>query len=104
MHSLAFGTPVITHGDLEDQMPESEAVVEGRTGSFFTKGDAASLAAAIERWTHPSGVADVSKDCIQMVETYYNPKVQAALINAAVSGFPADDLFVCSLTKSIAGA
>ena len=44
IHALAYGTPVITHDDLDRQMPEVEVISEGLTGAFFKHGDVADLA------------------------------------------------------------
>lgn len=35
MHSMVFGTPVITHNDFKWQMPEFEAIEPGKTGDFL---------------------------------------------------------------------
>jgi len=90
MHSLAFGVPVLTHGDADDQMPEFEAVVPGITGDLFRPGDVSGMADAIARWTtsrFPS--AEVSAACIRVIERFYNPQRQVELIAAALDGAPA---------------
>jgi len=84
IHAMAYGKPVITHGNFGFQMPEYEAVVPGVTGDFFTNGDSDSLAEAIWRWTRDDKYARASEACIAMVETRYRPSVQVSLINAAV--------------------
>jgi glycosyltransferase involved in cell wall biosynthesis len=90
MHSLAFGVPVLTHGDPDRQMPEAEAVVPGVTGDHFRNGDVADLAAAIERWTRTTFPAPaVSAACIRVIERFYNPDSQLALIVEALDGLPA---------------
>lgn len=43
MHVMAFGTPAATHNSLEWQMPEFEAIHEGKTGTFFKRNDAESI-------------------------------------------------------------
>ena len=50
IHSLSYGTPVITHNNFDNQMPEYAAVEEGITGSFYQEDDIEALAAAIKRW------------------------------------------------------
>ncbi len=37
MHSLVYGTPVITHNNFSNQSPEFEAIIDGKTGSFSKK-------------------------------------------------------------------
>jgi glycosyltransferase involved in cell wall biosynthesis len=90
MHSLAYGVPVVTHDDPDEQMPEWEAIVPGVTGTLFRKGSLESLADAIERWTR-SPVRDPStrEACIAAVRRHYHPEVQRRLIDQAVAGLPA---------------
>ena len=94
MHSLAFGTPVITHDDWEDQMPEWEAIIPGRTGGFFRSNDTQDLARAIDEWTANEFPDQRTRDaCHQVLDRFYNPHFQRVAIDRAVSGLPADDLF-----------
>ncbi len=94
MHAMAYGVPVVTHGDADDQMPEWEAVVPGSTGSLFGKGDVASLAAAIDPWLRGEFPSDATRDaCHAMVARFWNPSYQRRAIERAVLGRPADDLF-----------
>ncbi len=52
IHSLSYGTPVVTNDDFENQMPEFEAIQEGVTGSFFKNTDVQDLANKITFWIH----------------------------------------------------
>ena len=52
IHSLSYGTPVVTNDNFDAQMPEYEAIQPGLTGSFFCENDVNSLAHAIEDWIH----------------------------------------------------
>lgn len=93
-HSLTYGVPVVSHSDGNDQFPEWEAIIPGKTGSHFVKNDIASLADAITPWlsvqdlTHPSRAA-----CYAIIERFWNPSYQLRAIERAVCGEPADDLF-----------
>ncbi|MDY7108280.1 MAG: glycosyltransferase [Planctomycetota bacterium] len=94
MHSLVFGTPVITHGDVYQQMPEWEAVIPGRSGDLFRRDDVADLAEVIRRWTasrHPD--ESVRSACQAVIDRFYNPHFQRRAIERALDGRPADDLF-----------
>jgi len=51
IHVLSYGTPVITNDNFNTQMPEFEAVVEGKTGSFFRENNVEDLADKIAYWT-----------------------------------------------------
>lgn len=50
IHSLSYGTPVVTNDNFDTQMPEFEAIQSGLTASFFHENDVNSLANAIEDW------------------------------------------------------
>lgn len=43
LHSLAYGLPVITHGNADRQMPEFEAMEDGKNGLCFKEGDVEDL-------------------------------------------------------------
>ena len=85
MHSLMYGTPAITHNDLDEQMPEVEAIEDGRTGLLFRRNDATALADAIQAWLGSGRVrSDVRDECRKVIHEKWNPQNQARLIEAAV--------------------
>lgn len=82
IHSLTYGTPVITHDDLDRQKPEFEAVREGVSGAYYRRGDATSLADTVLEWLESADRSDeVRKQCMQVVDERYNPKAQVEIIN-----------------------
>jgi glycosyltransferase involved in cell wall biosynthesis len=92
MHSLAYGTPIITHGCPENQSPEFEAVVEGKSGSFFQENDTEDMARVIEAWLDRGKSRDeIRRSCYEIIEKYYNPNAQTEIINAAVAGIRSAD-------------
>lgn len=88
MHALAYGAPVVTHGDLERQMPEVEAIEEGVTGSFFDFGDVAQLAAIMESYAEGTALtvtrAESAARAIAMIEQRFTPEAQVRRITAAI--------------------
>lgn len=50
IHALSYGTPVISNDDFEMQMPEFEAIKDGKTGSFYKTDNIQDLADKIEQW------------------------------------------------------
>jgi glycosyltransferase involved in cell wall biosynthesis len=78
MHSLVFGTPVITHSNFEAQMPEFEAVEDGVTGSFFEKDNIHDLTKKIKFWLTMKDeiFLEKRKMCTKIIDEKYNPKVQ----------------------------
>jgi glycosyltransferase involved in cell wall biosynthesis len=85
MHSLMYGTPAITHGDFDAQMPEVEAIEPGRTGAFFRCDDAADLAATIAHWLETAPArAQVRAVAREAIRRKWTPHAQAAIIEQAV--------------------
>lgn len=50
IHSLTYGTPVITNDNFKIQMPEYEAIIPGVTGDFFKENDVDDLSTVILNW------------------------------------------------------
>ncbi len=84
IHSLMYGTPVVTHGDMDRQMPEAEAIIAGVTGGFFEHGDAEALADALQHWRGADGPA-LHARCRDVIASRYNPQTQAEIIDSVVS-------------------
>ncbi len=94
MHALAYGTPVVTHADPDDQMPEYQAIRPGINGALFERDNVESLASAIENWTGCEHLSEQRRrDCYGVIERFYNPAFQRQVIERAVDGKVADDLF-----------
>ncbi|UCS95685.1 glycosyltransferase family 4 protein [Echinicola marina] len=91
MHSLVYGTPVLTHSDFKTQMPEFEAIIKGETGDFFEKNNIVDLASKILSWTKNNHNKSIVMDnCFRVIDSYYNPnyqvkKIKSILLNEAVS-------------------
>jgi len=93
LHSLAFGTPVVSHSDPERQMPEHEAIIPGRTGSLFERGSAESLADALEPWLRRPLPSDETREaCRAPVRRLWSPGYQVEALVRAVEGRPADEV------------
>lgn len=85
MHALAFGTPVVTHGNLDTQMPEVEAVVPGQSGAYFAYGDVDGLGAATTEILGWSGSLEQRREaCRKIILEKYTPNVQRQLIDEAI--------------------
>jgi glycosyltransferase involved in cell wall biosynthesis len=78
VHAMAFGIPVVTDRDLDRQMPESEAVVEGSTGFRFDAGDPKDLASVI-RQALPVP-QEMRIRCAETVRNDFSPQAQAERI------------------------
>lgn len=87
MHSLMYGTPVITHGDFEKQMPEVESIIPGFTGEFFNEGSATALSETLidfkNRYTDRTATRS---HCFRMIDDFYNPGKQVKALKNAIYG------------------
>lgn len=81
IHSMAYGTPVISHCKFEWQMPEFEAIVPDVTGCFFEKDNVRDLKRSISNWIdkHPDREA-VRKACICEIELNWTPEFQIKVL------------------------
>lgn len=87
MHAMGVGVPVVSHGDLDVQKPECEAIVAGRTGATFTRGDANDLAKTLGvLFSDQSKLAAMRENCFTMMDTFFNPDYQSEVICNAVDG------------------
>lgn len=85
MHSLVYGTPVVTHDDPDFQKPEYEAINPGYNGAFFIKDDIEDLASTIEQWlAEKKDGKIIASQCYEVIDQYYNPHYQVKVVEAAV--------------------
>lgn len=86
IHSMSFGTPVLSHSNFKNQMPEFEAIIPGKTGDFFQEGDSQSIANCILKWfsSHPDRER-VRKDCFAEIEKSWTPKYQLDQIQSVIN-------------------
>lgn len=100
MHSLMYGTPVITHSSLSRQMPEVEAVIDGVTGGFFEKGSSESLANVLSKFESHLGKRNiVRQNCYRVIDYFYNPMFQFKVLADAINGAPASDYCITDAFK-----
>lgn len=85
MHSLAYGTPVVTHNNFDFQMPEVESITEGVSGELFEMGSVASLQNALENVLADIRSLNVRrKACRNELLGRYTPEAQVRFIDLAV--------------------
>lgn len=82
IHSLMYGTPVLTHNDFKWQMPEFEVIKEWETGCFFERDNVSDLAKKITEWFNINGHyrEKVRKACYEVIDTEWNPHYQMGVI------------------------
>ena len=88
MHSMVFGTPVITHNNFPYQMPEFEAIHEGVTGSFYEYGKVESLADCIMKWfkDHQGQREKVRQSCYHEIDSQWTPQFQINVLKKVLLG------------------
>lgn len=92
VHSMSYGTPVVSHRNLDDQRPEAEAIIPGITGDLFEHGDEHDLADKLSRFlSRDDQRALWARSCIDLIDRYYNPVSMRRTFDRAVSGAPATE-------------
>ena len=86
IHTMMYGTPVITHNNFKYQMPEFEAVISGKTGDFFKYNDKYSLAETISSWfsEHRDKREFVRAACYKEIDEQWNTAFQIDIIKSAL--------------------
>lgn len=86
IHVLTFGCPAITNDDFNHQMPEFEAIKEGKSGAFFRVGNSESLADTISKWLteHVNDREDVRKACYAEIDNKWNPHNQIRILKEII--------------------
>ncbi len=81
MHSLVFGTPVITHSHFPLQMPEFESISEGKTGTFFEYENVDSLTQKINEWfSTPRNREEIREMCMKEIDENWTPYYQIEVL------------------------
>lgn len=85
MHSLAYGTPVITHSNFKKQVPEFEAITAGVSGDFFEENSIDDLIKKIDNWTTKRCFrSHLKEDCRKIIIEKYNPNYQISLLKRII--------------------
>jgi len=85
MHSLIYGTPVVTHNDYTRQMPEFEAIEEHKSGAFFDYGNLSSLVCKLEQcWEDIEAKRITAETCRSIIHTYYTADYQREVFGRAM--------------------
>lgn len=78
IHSLTYGTPVVSHNNFKKQMPEFEAITAGLCGDFYEENNVDDLCEKIERWIYKNAVEreDIRQTAYKIINERYNPHYQ----------------------------
>ena len=81
IHSLTYGTPVCTHSNVINQMPEFEAIKDGVNGILFKEDDMDDLKLKIKNWFEKYDQKNTKLSIRKVVDEDYNPYNQIRIIN-----------------------
>ncbi|MGY6648824.1 glycosyltransferase [Wenyingzhuangia sp. IMCC45574] len=86
IHALSFGTPVITHANFCEQMPEFEAIMSGENGAFFEQNNMESLKEVVEEWLvrYPVKNNILVEKCYKVIDSKYNPNYQISVLKKVI--------------------
>lgn len=86
IHSLSYGTPVISHDNFEIQMPEVESIIQGVTGELYKYNDVGNLAEIIDKWLleNPLKTKSIMENCYEIIDKYYNPIFQLKVFESVL--------------------
>lgn len=82
LHSLQYGTPVISHDDFETQMPEYEVIIPGQTGLLYKKDDYNDFCRIIKQWlaSTEGNREEIRHNCYAMINEKWNSDNQIRII------------------------
>lgn len=87
VHSLSFGTPVCTHDNMSNQMPEAGAIQDGYNGFFFKENDIEDLKKKINDWFSNNYDRDIVRNrSTEIIHKYYNPHYQQSVFERIING------------------
>lgn len=87
IQSMRYGRPVVTHDNMEEQVPEVEAIQPGITGGLYRYGNLQDLADVVEEWLlrQQENSCSVVDACHDRVAEGWTPEAQAERILGALN-------------------
>lgn len=77
IHSLMYGTPVISHNSFDLQMPEYSSIIKGVNGDFFSFGNSLDLSNKIISWLENNKDRNLVRlNCYSIIDLKFNPSKQ----------------------------
>lgn len=85
IHSLTYGTPVISHNNSNFQMPEFETIIHGVNGMLYQHNNTEDLVNCIVKWLDGNLEREViANNCYKIIDERFNPYNQKKIINKLV--------------------
>ncbi len=87
LHSMMYGTPVLSHDDFEMQMPEYETIVPGKTGILYKRGSFEDFCNKIKDWLiEPKNRLEIRQNCFEMINGKWNSDYQLEIFKKVFYG------------------
>lgn len=81
MHSMVYGTPLITHNNFPYQGPEFESIVQGKTGDYFEQGNIDSLSEKIISWFQNNPDRDkIRQNCYDEIDNNWTAEFKVNIL------------------------
>ena len=85
VHALSYGTPVGTHNNFNNQMPEAAVIEDKMTGFFFNENDIEDLSLKIDLWFSKFNINLNRAQRRRIINEKYNSKYQIKEILKALN-------------------
>jgi len=87
MHCFVYETPLITHNNFENQMPEFEVIQPGINNDFFMEDDLVNLTEKIKIWIslEESKRENVRLSAYKIIDQKHNPHYQIEVLKMAIN-------------------
>lgn len=85
VHALSYGTPVGTHNNFNNQMPEAAIIEDKMTGFFFNEDDSEDLSLKIDLWFSKFNINLNRAERRRIINEKYNSKYQIKEILKALN-------------------
>lgn len=87
IHTMTFGTPVLTHSNFPNQMPEFEAIHVGKTGAYFKEDSIDNLSECISHWFAQANYSReiIRLNCQEEIDNYWTPQFQLNVLKQCLS-------------------
>ncbi len=85
IHALSYGTPVLTHNNFINQMPEHEVIIENFNGIFHRENDISSIIKNLNKWFSNLNSMNTRLKIRKKLIEKYNPKFQVRIFEKVLS-------------------
>ena len=82
IHCLSYGTPVVSHSNFDNQMPEVESIIVNENGFLFKENDENDLANKILYWLNKKKIK--RENVRNIINEKYNPYYQKKIIDQLI--------------------